>query len=149
MIDSCNEGIYAIIPKYTDRGDVTYIYTSRGVERSFNMTMRTFLRKLYFFYTIDLIAQKNKFKKMGIHQNAPIVLKDQVFIKVRVRRPIGKSDGAYGYVDVKGVSRIDEIGDTTVVVLKSGHKIRSLDSYATLSKNLVLGLGIDVKKFWN
>ena len=30
-----------------------------------------------------------------------------------------------------------------------GFEIKSLDSYETLSKNLVLGLSLDVEKFWN
>lgn len=149
MIYSIEEGIFAIIPRYTDRGDSTYIYTSKGVGRTYGMSMRTFLKRMYFFYAIDLIAQKNRFKKMGIYQNAPIVIRDQVFIKVRVRRPIGKSDGAYGYVNVRGISKIGKKDGKAVVILNDGFEIKSLDSYETLSKNLVLGLSLDVEKFWN
>lgn len=146
MIKAFEEGIWVLVPKYTETGDSTYIYTAKGRERLYPMTLRTFLRKLYYFYTIDLLAQRNKFKKMGIHQNAPLVLKNEVFIKVRVRRPIGKSDGAYGYVNVKAVKGINQLESSTEVILADGYRIQSLDSYATLSKNLVLGQTLEASR---
>ena len=139
MINSIKEGIVAIVPKYTEIGDSTYVFTSMKEIRIYKKSIRSFLKELYFMHSIDFIAQKNKFKKIGIHQNAPLILDDQVFIKVRVRKPIGKSDGAYGYVNVKAVERIKTIEDKTVLVLNTGQEIVSRDSYNTLAKNLMIG----------
>lgn len=139
MINSIKEGIVAIIPKYTETGDSTYVFTSMKEIRIYKKSIRSFLKELYFMHSIDFIAQKNKFKKIGIHQNAPLILDDQVFIKVRVRKPIGKSDGAYGYVNVKAVERIKTIEEKTVLVLNTGQEIVSRDSYNTLAKNLMIG----------
>lgn len=139
MINSIKAGIIAIIPQYTETGDSTYVCTYKGDNNIYNMSIKSFLKKLYFMHSIDLIAQKNKFKKLGIHQNAPIILDDQIFIKVRVRKPIGKSDGAYGYVNIQAVDKIKQKDENTIVILNTGQEIISRDSYNTLAKNLMIG----------
>lgn len=139
MIKLFEEGIQAIIPQYTERGDSTYIYTFNKNERIYYCSMRTFIKKLFFFTTTDHIALKTKFKKIGIYQNAPIILKNNIYVKIKVRKPIGKSDGAYGYINIKSVGKITRENGQTILILKDGKKIKSLNSLSTLAKNILIG----------
>lgn len=138
-----DEKIQAIIPQYTNIGDSTYVYTFEKSKIILNVSIRSALRKIFNFYTVDHLALKNKFRKMGIYQNAPIILEKNVFVKVKVRKPIGKSDGAYGYVNVKSIKSLTEKENKTIVELRDGFKIISLDKKATLSKNMIIGYEIN------
>lgn len=139
------EKIQAIIPQYSNLGDTTYIYTFKGNKITLKVSIRTALRKLMNFYTIDHLALKNKFRKLGICQNAPIILENKVYVKIKIRRPIGKSDGAYGYINIESIKSITETEEKTIVELKDGFIINSLDRKSTLAKNLLIGIEIKNK----
>lgn len=149
MIDLIERKIVAIIPKYSDVGDITVVYTKDGKRREIYTSLRTFLKKLFFFYTVDYLALKNKFRGVGIHQNAPLILRGEVYMKVKVRKPLAKSDGAYGYVNVKYVKRILRNEKYGSLEMSNGLILKSLSSYTTLSTNFVIAKSIRIKDMEN
>ncbi len=146
MVELIERKIVAMIPKYTKIGDITEVYTLDGEVFEYERSLRTFLRKLFYFYTVDYITLKNKFRHLGIYQNVPIVLKDNVFMKIKVRKPLTKSDGAFGYVNIEYVKNILNGENHTTVELNNGMKIETMSSFSTLSKNYMIARSVDLKK---
>lgn len=149
MIDLIERKIVAIIPKYSEVGDITVVYTKDGRRTEVKASLRTFLKRLFYFYTVDYLALKNKFRKVGICQNAPLILKGEVFMKVKVRKPIAKSDGAFGYVNVRYVERVLRREGRASIEMLNGLILDSLSSYSTLSMNFVIAKSINVKEMEN
>lgn len=147
--DLMSERLQYIMPKYTNQGDSTHIYTFSKKEFSIPKTMRSVLKKIYFFQTIDRIALKNKMRELGIYQNEPIIIKGEVFVKAKVRRPIGKSDGAYGYVNISAIKHLVEEEDFLYIELQDGSRLKIIDRIETISKNIFIAknvVGILIRK---
>lgn len=134
-----DEKIQAIVPVYTEYGDTTYVYTKEQNKILYPNTIRTFIKNLLKFYMIDFSALKTKFRDLGIKQNIPLIIDNQVLVKVKVRKPIGKSDGAYGYINISELKRIQVEKTVTYIVFKDGYRLKTLDSRTTLSKNILTG----------
>ena len=139
------EKIQAIIPKYTPFGDITYIFTRKNSVLKIHTSLRTTIKNIYDYYTIDFRSQGRKFRKQGIYQNPPLVFDNSVFVKIKVRKPITKSDGAYGYINLDSFDKVVIENGKSYLLLKDGLKLKFLDSKSTLSKNLLIGQEIKNK----
>lgn len=145
MLESFKAGIEAIVPVYTKNGDETLVLTETGEKKLYKLGIRRFLNYVYIFCTVDMLAQKNFFRERGISLNPPLILDGKVFIKVRVRKPRVKGDVCYGYVDVSRIHKVEKGEEGHLVVLKSGQKVKALDSLNTIGKNTILGMNIRAK----
>lgn len=139
------EKIQAIIPKYTPIGDITYIFTRKNTALTVHTSLRTTIKNIYDYYSIDFRSQRRKFRKLGIYQNPPLVFDNTVFVKIKVRKPITKSDGAYGYINLDAFDKVVVENNKKYILLKDGLRLKFLDSKSTLSKNLLIGLEIKNK----
>lgn len=136
--DLFNEDFQYIIPKYDDYGDGTLIYTFSSKDVYIPKTLSTVLKKFYFFQSLDRKAINKKFKDFGIKENGPIFIKSSVFVKAKVRKPKTKSDGAYGYVNLKAIKFLNEKGGRVIIGLDDGKELEILDRLETISKNIFL-----------
>lgn len=136
--DLLREDFQFIIPKYDDCGDGTLIYTFSSKEVYIAKSLATVLKKFYFFQSLDRLAIKRKMRDLGIKENGPIFIKGQVFVKARVRKPIGRSDGAYGYVNLKAIKFLNERRGRVFIELVDGGRLEVLDRLETISKNIFL-----------
>ncbi|OWZ83240.1 competence protein ComK [Natranaerobius trueperi] len=65
-------------------------------------------------------------KKQGV----PLpISKDVVLMPVKVRKPIGKSDGAMGYINYHHIKEFKKRGSDTIITLKNGIEITCLQTF--------------------
>lgn len=141
-LDLLKEDLQYIIPKYDDFGDGTMIYTFSSKEFYIAKSLNTVLKKFYFFQSLDRKALEKKMKTLGIKENGPIFIKGDIFVKARVRKPVGKSDGAYGYVNLRAIKFLGQKEGKTYIDLEDGSRLEVLDRLETISKNVFLAKGM-------
>lgn len=149
MIDVFDNDIIGFFPKYTPYGDSVVVLIQDKKPQELQMSMRSFLKNMYFIFNTDQKALKARFKKIGIYQNAPIILRSQIYIKFKCRKPIARSDGAYGYLYIDAINTIESAEDGTIIHLFDGQNVKSLDRYETFSKNFMKIDSINWIEFFN
>lgn len=145
MLESFKNGIEAMVPVYTRQGDETVVLMENRKKKKFSYSIKTFLRHVYEFCTIDKLAQKNFFRKKGICSNPPLVIDGKVFVKMRVRRPKIKGDSCYGYINIDRIHKVVKLKDGYSIVLKSKQKVDVLDSKETIGKNFIIGMNVKAR----
>lgn len=144
MEDLVKRGIQAILPIYLkNRGNCTLVYTNNK-ELILEKTIRTVIKNLCQFYHLDLKASNKTYGDLlSIRKHYPIPFNEEnIFIQAKTRSPIGKHDGAYGYINIDSIDKIKgdiSLPDISIIHLKSGQSIRVLCKETTLNKNIKYG----------
>ena len=108
--------IMAFLPTYlTMKGNCTKFYTNQGESHEIDSTIRTVLNQLCKFYLIDLKATKKYYGDLlSIKNLVPIPFnKDNVFVPIKVRKPLCKNDGSFGYVNINYIKK------TTIIQIQT------------------------------
>lgn len=137
-----NKELMAIIPQYVDsRGNCTILYTLEKDPWIIEKSIRTVVKLIAKYYMIDLRETKQRYGPIVSTPNlVPIPLsKKDVFVPFKVRTPMYKNDGAFGYINIKHIDKISKTGKTSIVYLKDGMKIKCLCSLATVEKHMKNG----------
>ena len=119
--------VQAIIPYYTSYGEnATAVVYSDGSVDTLPTPIRSYLRRLLYEVHLDPKAlQYWTSTIIGAKLNTPLTIsEDIIFIPVKMRHAIGKSDGCFGYVLSKSITHIADhsltLGDhTTLPTLSS------------------------------
>lgn len=136
--------ILAIVPKYIqNKGNCTLIYTRDEIvemERS----IKTVIRNISKYYHFDLKESNSTYKELlYTKKNPPIPFtKEDIFILVKMRKPIGQHDGAYGYVDLDSIDRIEYKKGVDLypnLLLKNGESLQALCTLVTLNRAIKNG----------
>lgn len=141
-------GIEAILPVYIkDRGNCTAIYTKED-ETIVEKTSKTVISNLCKYYHLDLKASNRSYGNLlSIRKYPPIPFTyDQIFIPIKVRIPIGKHDGAYGFVNIKSIEKIcnSKYDDKCILYISNKRTIDIYSKESTIQRNI--NNGIIVKK---
>ena len=90
-------------------------------------TVRTVLNQISKFYLMDLKATKKYYGDiLNIRNLTPIPFnRENVFIPIKVRKPLYKNDGSFGYVNIKYIKKAYKREDKTIVQLTQGNTIES------------------------
>ena len=141
MEEIITKEIMAIIPIYIeDKGNCTIIYTKKGNVQVYT-TIRTVIKKLCAHYRLDVKASNRHFGGLISIKNAiPLPLtRDNIFIQVKVRKPIGKDDGSMGYFNMDAIKKIKGLKGDASILLKNGYEIQCLCSHGTIKKHIKHG----------
>jgi len=136
------EELIAFLPVYVQlKGNCTSIYTIGGGNYYVEKSLRTFLKQLTEYYLVDLKAVRKYYGELlAIRNLVPIPLNhENVFIPLKVRKPICKNDGSIGYINIKYIERVTESSGKTIVYLKDKTTIESLNSLNTVNKHIKNG----------
>lgn len=136
------EELIAFLPVYVQlKGNCTSIYTIGGGNYYVEKSLRTFLKQLTEYYLVDLKAVRKYYGELlAIRNLVPIPLNhENVFIPLKVRKPICKNDGSIGYINIKYIERVIEFSGKTIVYLKDKTTIESLNSLNTVNKHIKNG----------
>ena len=136
------EELMAFIPVYLAlKGNCTLLFTNNGGIYEIEKTTRTILRQLCNYYLIDLKATKKYYGNLlGIKNLVPIPFnKENVFIPIKIRRPICKNDGSIGYVNIRYIKKTTESNGNTLVHFLNQKTIESLSSLETVDKHISNG----------
>ena len=124
--------VHAIIPFYSDYGENgTYVLLADGTKEIFNMPIRSYIHHMLYEAHLDPKAlQYWSYKIIGNKLNNPLILgEDLIFIPVKIRRPIGRADGSFGYILLKSIAAFDD----HTLVLSNHIELQTLSS-----KNYIL-----------
>ena len=141
MQDIISKDIIAIVPEYiANKGNCTVVYTNKE-KIIVNMTIRTVIRRLCAHYRMDIRASNRHFGGLISIKNAiPIPLsKDNIFIQVKVRKPIGKDDGSMGYIKLDSIKKIKGLKKDASILLNNGTEIQCDCSHSTIKKHMKHG----------
>ncbi|KPU26440.1 hypothetical protein TR13x_10200 [Caloranaerobacter sp. TR13] len=134
-----NDEIMAIIPIYIDMyGNCTKVITLKTQEDYIFKSIKTVLKNIAKFYTLDLMASREYYGKMiGISNIVPIPFdSENIFIPLKVRKPIFKNDGSFGYFNLKFINDIKEEKNEVYIILKGNVKVRINQTLKTAYKHV-------------
>ena len=135
------KGIQGILPTYGPKGENgIYIYVSTGEEIYMDKSLRAFLAFLFHQRRIDLYALRQWTSSLIHRRNGlPLVFsRDLVLVPVKVRKPIGRTDGSEGYLSLLHIEDVCEKDDQTMILLKCGKEIKSLHSKKIVERRVLL-----------
>lgn len=128
-------GLGAILPIY-ERGNVTKVISRDGSKFIDKRTLKTVLKNIARFYSVDLRATRKQYGKfVNKRHSIPLPLAaDLILIPVKVReKPLGKNDGTLGYVNFFEIVQVeDKVNSSSSIILKSGDNIITLLGHATI-----------------
>lgn len=130
-----NKSIIAMMPHYTGEGaNFTRVLLMDGKEVLLQKTIYSTLRCLCKFYHYDLTASnKTCGEILNIKKTPPIPINSgMVFIAVKTRTPIGKDDGAYSYINIEMIKKVQE----NTIHFKNGDHLKAICTYKTIEKNI-------------
>lgn len=135
------DDIMAIIPEYeTEMGNCTLIYTEKETIK-LKITIKTFMRNLYKHYHIDPKAMSKTYGELLLCKYCPpmALSREDIFIQLKIRKPIGRQDGAYGYFNLKYIDRVEEDKNGTTIYFTNGERIQCLFTIDTVRKMMKNG----------
>lgn len=137
-----SEGIMAILPVYVkSKGNCCHILTYKGKTYELDKTLKTMLIRLSKYYFVDLKAVKSYYGNLlNIKNLIPIPFNSEnIYIPLKIRKPICKNDGAIGYVNIKYICSVTKKDKKAVVSLANGYDLYSLNSIETVNKHIKNG----------
>lgn len=137
-----NEELIAFLPVYIDmKGNCTSLHTARGGVYNVEKSIRTVLNQLSEYFLVDLKASRKYYGELLFVTNlVPIPFnEDNVFIPLKVRKPLCKNDGSIGYVNIDYIEKLSVSNGKTIVHFKNKTTIDSLNSIETVNKHIKNG----------
>ena len=144
MKEIIEKGIEAILPVYIeDKGNCTIIYTKED-DVILKKAIKSTIRNLCKYYHLDLKESNKTYGNLlSINKQPPIPLTpNQVFVPIKVRKPIISHDGAYGYINIDSIERISRSDSSpleSTIHLKSKRTINAICRDITIKNNINKG----------
>jgi len=144
-----NLNIVAMLPGYGKEsgGNISSIFLDCGQVQEDQRSLKSCLRNIARHYSVDLPALRCSIGELlDLSNNAPLPFhRHLVFIPIKVRKPLTRSDGATGYVNLSAIERIlpakkdnpEEI--SCYLQLAGGHLVPSLHSVFTVKRKIRQG----------
>jgi len=135
------EQLLAAIPDYSEDGaNITRTIWMDGSVLDIDQKLKVFIRdfKGKSKYNVELLMKRQQLC-FARKQLLPIPMSHRCFLlPVKVRKPIGASDGAYGYVALDGIDKVEH-GSQTIIHLKNcGQPIVVRDNYTKLMQQVTI-----------
>ncbi|MFY9176870.1 MAG: hypothetical protein WBI74_02040 [Caldicoprobacterales bacterium] len=134
-----DKGIYGLVPIYhKDGGNYTKIIFKNNppiiVEKKINTVLVRFAA--YFQKDIRLIRQQAREITGQRSMNPLPVTLDIILVPFKMRKPVGKDDGAVGYILSSAIEKIAQAKDEVRIVLRNGQYLSVLDTYLTAKHHI-------------
>jgi len=134
-----SNGIMAIIPLYIDmKGNSTRIKTRNSKEFNIYKSIRSVLILLSKYFMIDLNASRRYYGRViGCKNVVPIPFdKDNIFVPLKVRKPLSKNDGSFGYFNLDSIKRVDKKENHVHIILENDSAVNIIQSYDSVHKHI-------------
>lgn len=120
------------------KGNCSLMITLQGGIYQVNKTIKTILIQLCKYYLVDLKAIRSYYGNLlNIKNLTPIPFnKENIFIPVKVRKPLLKNDGSIGYVNIKYIRKVSLHNEKTIIYLTDNNTIECLNSVETINKHI-------------
>lgn len=141
--------VVALFPGYgkENGGNITSFYLDSGQMQEDQRSLKSCLRSIARNYSIDLpVLRCSIGELLDCRNNAPLPFhRHLVFIPIKVRKPLTKSDGATGFVNLLAIERIlpaekDNLQEICCYLqLTGGHQVPSLRSVSNVKRKIRQG----------
>lgn len=134
-----DKGLCAILPLYdTDGANCTEILLEEGSRIKHKRKLKSVLIELAGLYQKDLsLLRKNAAKALGQKSMLPISISPGLtLVPFKIRKPVGKDDGAVGYVIESAVIGIDDTENDVILKLKGGFRVIVFEKFKTAQRHL-------------
>lgn len=131
--------IIAIIPLYIDmKGNSTKVITNKQDEVCIYKSIRAFISLLARYFMVDLNSSRKYYGEiLGCTNIIPLPFnKDNIFVPLKVRKPVSKNDGSFGYFNIKFVNDIIKRSNKVYVSLENEMLIEILQGIDSAKKNI-------------
>ncbi len=125
----------AVVPIYEAMtGNICVYYGLKGEAVKQPFTVQTQMRRFFREHRIDEREYQKKARRvLGIKKSLPLgFTSDCIFMPVKVRVPIARSDGAYAYVRYEAIQDISD----NQILLTTGEPLDCLQSRRSLAESL-------------
>lgn len=134
-----SNGIMAIIPLYIDmKGNSTKVKVCSSNDLYIYKSIRSVLTLLARYFMINLNASRRHYGRViGCKNIVPIPFdKNNIFVPLKVRKPISKNDGSFGYFNLNRLKRIDKKENHVQIILENDSAVNIIQSYDSVSKHI-------------
>lgn len=132
----------AFLPVYIRmKGNCTSLYTAKGEVYHMEKNVRTVLNQLSQIFLVDLKASRKYYGELLSMTNlVPIAFnQDNIFVPLKVRKPLCRNDGSIGYVNIKFIEKVKESNGKAIIHLKDKTTINSLNTATTANRHIKNG----------
>lgn len=144
--DQCREwldmGMWGILPVYRqDGGNGSEILFSDREPLRDKRGVRALVKGLAELYQKDMRLLRSQAREItGQRTMNPLPVDPHIIlIPFKTRKPIGRDDGAVGYIFLSGIADACREGNGTRIVLKDGRRIPVLESFPTARRHIRQG----------
>lgn len=131
--------IIAVLPLYIDmEGNSTKVITKKQNEEYIYKSIKTFIALLAKYFMIDINSSRQYYGKIiGSTNIVPLPFnKDNIFVPLKVRKPISKNDGSFGYFNIRFIKEIIEKNNKVYISLEMENCIEILQGIESARRNL-------------
>lgn len=140
-MDLIEQDFLAILPTYRDNlGNCTLVVREDG-QFVVGKTLRTVIKKICRHYHIDQKSANSYYGRMlSLRTGLPLVISpERIYIQLKIREPIGKDDGAMGYIRVNSISEVLERNGAALIRMENLTDITCLCTPENAKKQLANG----------
>jgi len=133
------EGIIGLIPLYIDmKGNSTRAITKENSEVYIYKSIRTVLNIIARYFTLDLNASRKYYGGLiGYSNIVPIPFnRENIFVPIKVRSPISKNDGSFGYFNIANIKGVREKSEGIEIILDGNIFVKSLQSMKSIERHI-------------
>ncbi|MFA5525118.1 MAG: hypothetical protein WDA24_12230 [Tissierellales bacterium] len=134
-----SNGIIAVIPLYINmEGNSTKVITKNQNEEHIYKSIKTFIALLAKYFMIDINSSRQYYGRIiGITNIVPLPFnKDNIFVPLKVRKPISKNDGSFGYFNICCIKEIIEKSNKVYISLEKEYCIEILQGIESAKRNI-------------
>lgn len=131
--------LYGVLPSYDEAGgNGSRLLFKGGDTRQDKRRVKTIISNLARLYQKDIRAVNKKASEISGQRTMNVLplSPDTILVPIKVRRPIGKDDGATGYIVFKAVDKVCDLDCGCRVLLKDGQCIDILERLSTIEKRM-------------
>ena len=134
-----NKGIYGLVPIYhKDGGNYTKLIFESDPPILVEKRVQTVVVRFAAFFQKDIRLIRQQAREITGQRSInplPITL-DIILVPFKMRKPIGKDDGAVGYILSNAIEKVVQARDEVRVLLKNGQYCSVLDTYLTAQHHI-------------
>lgn len=141
-VQMTNKEILYVIPLYKEgEGDITKILLEGGIEKYNPFHIRTFIRRLAFDHYMDLKSLKRSLQEqLGQKNILPYPFHSKlILLPLKVRKPLLKKDGAFGYINFIWVKEVLKEGKHCRIIFYDGSELEVLQQYHSVKAKMMQG----------
>ncbi|NLJ40365.1 MAG: hypothetical protein GX352_01950 [Clostridiales bacterium] len=134
-----DKGLCGLVPVYGEDGaNCTGLLFREHPPAMTKIKVHTFITRLAAFFQKDIRLVREQAREItGQRSMNPLPINAHIIlVPFKMRKPIGKDDGAVGYFFSDMIHDVTEDGDKVKVALKGGQKFQIIDTYHTAKRHI-------------